>query len=152
VNTGRTGRADISVTRWSTAAERTALVNALFNKGQDELLKQLRETRAVGRIRTPGSVGYELRYAQQRRLPDGGREVVFATDRPMSFSELTNLSRSSDYPFTWGRLELKPDGTGEGQLAVAAKITSDKDDRVIEVENYSLQPVRLVSVRSRTEN
>jgi hypothetical protein len=152
VNTGRTGRVDISVTRWSTASERTKLVSALFDKGQDGLLKELRDMRPVGRIRTTGSIGYELRYAQQRPMPEGGREVVFATDRPMSFWELTNSSRSSDYPFTWARLEMRPDGTGEGQLAVAAKITGDKDDRLIEVENYSLQPVRLQSVRSRTEN
>jgi hypothetical protein len=37
----------------------------------------------VGRIRTPGSIGYDLRFAQQRKLPDGDREIVVATDRPM---------------------------------------------------------------------
>jgi len=131
VNSGQTGRVDISVTRWSTTAERDQLVKVLFEKGQDGLLRELQNVRPVGRIHSPGSIGYELRYAQQRRLPEGGREVVLATDRPMSFWEVTNQPRSSQYPFTWVRLTLGPDGKGEGELAVAAKIIGDKDDRQI---------------------
>jgi hypothetical protein len=152
VNSGQTGRVDISVTRWSTTAERDQLVNALFEKGQDRLLRELQNMRPVGRIHSPGSIGYELRYAEQRRLPEGGREVVLATDRPMSFWEVSNQPRSSQYPFTWVRLTLGSDGTGQGELAVAAKIIGDKDDRQIEVETFELQPVKLQNVTSRTES
>lgn len=112
VNTGRTGQIDISVKRWSTAAERASLLQALHKDGSDALLEAVRETRAVGRIYTPGSIGYELRYAHERPLPDGGREIVFATDRPMSFRELTSQPRSFDYPFTWVQVQMRPDGTG----------------------------------------
>jgi hypothetical protein len=148
VNTGWTGRIDISINRWSTPAERSALVTTLFEKGTDALLSKLQDMKPVGRIRTPGSIGYDLRYAQQRKLPDGDREIVVATDRPMRFSEITNRPRSADYPFTWAQLRIRPDGTGRGQLAVAARITGDADDRSIEVEDFALQPVRLENVKA----
>jgi hypothetical protein len=152
VSTGRTGTIAISVTRWSTAAERSALTQTLFKEGSDALLDAVRDMRSVGRIYTPGSIGYELRFAQQRQLPDGGREITFATDRPMSFFELTNQPRSANYPFTWVRLRMKSDGTGEGSLAVAARITGEEADRLVEVEDFELYPVRLQNVRSRRGN
>jgi hypothetical protein len=152
VNTGRTGSIDIDVTRWSTNAEREALVQTLFKQGSDSLLSMLRDQRSVGRIYTPGSIGYELRYAQQRKLPDGGREIILATDRPMSFREIMNSTRSSQYPFSWVQFQMRGDGTGEGKLAVAARIIGDEADRAVEVEDFALQPVRLQNVRSRTDH
>jgi hypothetical protein len=149
INTGRTGRVDISVTRWSTPAERDTLLNVLFNKDQDDLVRRLQDMRRVGRIYSPGSIGYDLRFSYQRPGPDGGRVLTLATDRPMSFRELFNQPRSVNYPFTWVQLQMRPDGTGEGTLAIAARITGDEADRLIEVEDYALQPVRLQNVRSR---
>ena len=90
LNTGRTGPVEMDVRRWSTEAERAALTDTLFKQGSHALLDKLRDMRPVGRIYTPGSIGYELRYAQQQKLPDGGREIVLATDRPMSFWEIVN--------------------------------------------------------------
>lgn len=155
INTGRTGRVDLSVTRWSTAAERDKLLATLFKKGQDELVRTLQDMKPIGRIYSPGSIGYDLRYSEQRPGPDGGRVIVFATDRPMSFWELVNQPRSADYPFTWIQLQMRSDGTGEGSLAVAARITGEeraRGARLIEVEHYALQPVRLQNVRSRIKD
>jgi hypothetical protein len=148
VNSGRTGPVQISVTRWSTPAERNTLQQALFKKGQDGLLETVRDMRPVGRIYTPGSIGYELRYAEERKLPDGGREINLATDRPMSFWEIVNQPRSALYPFTWVQFRMQPDGTGEGKLAVAARITGEEADDLIEVEDFAMQPVRLQNIRS----
>ena len=67
INTGRTGPIQISVTRWSTPAERTTLQQTLFAKGQEALLEVLRDMRPVGRISTPGNIGWDLRFAEQRR-------------------------------------------------------------------------------------
>jgi hypothetical protein len=151
MNTGRTGRIDISVNRWSTPDERATLLNTLFKKEQDAVLDVLRHMRPVGRLTAPGSIGYDLRYAEQRRAPDGGRIVILATDRPMSFWEVVNQPRSADYPFTWIQLNMRADGGGEGSLAVAAKITGEEADSLIEVENYTLQPVRLQNVTSEVK-
>ncbi len=104
--------------------------------------------RPVGRISTPGNIGWDLRYAEQRTLPDGARELILATDRPMSFWEITNRPRSSQYPFTWVQFRIRPDGTGQGKVAVAARITGEEADDLIEVEDFALQPVRLENIKS----
>lgn len=148
INTGQSGPVQISVTRWSTDAERRTLHQTLFKKGQDALLESLRDMRSVGRISTPGSIGWDLRYAEDRMLPDGVREIILATDRPMSFWEITNRPISSQYPFTWVQFRVRPDGTGEGKLAVAARITGEEADDLIEVEDFAIQPVRLHNIKS----
>ena len=152
LNSGRTGPVQISVTRWSTPPERATLTQTLFKKGQEGLLDALRDMRSVGRIYTPGSIGYDLRYAEQRKLPDGGREIILATDRPMSFWEIVNQPRSAQYPFTWVQFRMRPDGTGEGKLAVAARIIGEEADDLIEVEDFAIQPVRLQNIRSKTSD
>lgn len=152
LNAGRTGPVEISVTRWSTKGERAGLQQALFKKGQAELLDVLRDSRSVGRIYTPGSIGYDLRFAEQRQLPDGGREIILATDRPMSFWEITNRPLSAEYPFTWVQFRIGPDGTGEGTLAVAARIVGEEADDLIEVQDFAIQPVRLQNIKAKNSN
>ncbi len=90
----------ISIDRWSTSAERDKLVSTLVNKGPRALLDALQDTRPVGRIRTPDSLGYDLHYAFQTPGEDGGRRIVIATDRPIGFWEAYNQPRTVDYPFT----------------------------------------------------
>jgi hypothetical protein len=46
---------------------------------------------------------------------------------------------------------MKPDGKGEGKLAVAARIIGEEADRLIEVEDFAIQPVRLQNIRSRRD-
>jgi hypothetical protein len=152
MNTGRTGRIEISVTRWSTPAERETLLAALFKEGSNELLEKLRDMRSVGRIYSSETIGYDLRFAEQQPLPEGGRKIVLATDRPMSFREIFNQTRSADYPFTWVQLNMRPDGTGQGELAVRAKVFGDRPNRPIEVETFEIQPIKLQQVTSRKKN
>lgn len=71
------------------------MVEAVFTKGPDELLQKLEKMRSVGRIYTPESVGYDLRYAEQRALPDGGRTIVAAAARRLTFYELQPLRLQS---------------------------------------------------------
>jgi hypothetical protein len=149
LNTGRAGPVQMSVTRWTTEAERTAFQQAIFKKGQDGLLDVVRDSRSVGRIYTPGNIGYDLRYAESKALPDGGREIILATDRPMSFREITSRPISSEYPFTWVQFRIRPDGTGEGTLFVAARIIGEEADDLIEVQDFSITPVRLQNITSR---
>jgi len=149
INTGRAGPVQMSVTRWTTETERTAFQQTLFKKGQNELLETLRDGRSVGRIYTPGSIGYDLRYAESKLLPDGGREIILATDRPMSFWEITNRPISSQYPFTWVQFRIRPDGTGDGTLFVAARIIGEEADDLIEVQDFAISPVRLQNITSK---
>lgn len=146
---GPTGAAiiQIDVTRWSTEAERDRLVNVLAQKGPEQLLDALRDLPRAGTIRTPGNLGYDLRYARKTPLEEGGEQIVIATDRPIGFWEAVNRPRTIDYPFTLIEIRLDNEGVGEGKLSLATKIVYDQRRGQIVLENYSSQPVMLTKVR-----
>jgi len=142
---------EITINRWSPASERARLVTALREKGSDELLKQLQKNKPVGRIRTPDSLGYDLRYAYQQTDADGGRTIVIATDRPIGFWEATNRPRSVDYPFTVIQMKLNRDGTGTGTMSYATRIVAHENN-VIELENFASQPIMLNNIKAEPKN
>lgn len=150
---GRTGAqtVDIVVDRWSTEAERTRLLSVLQEKGPDKLLDALNAIPRLGYIKTPDSLGYELHFARETPGEDGGSHIVIGTDRYIGFWEAANRPRTIDYPFTVIELHIKADGTGEGKMSIATKITMDKKRDTIVLENYGTQPVRLNNVRRETK-
>ncbi|MGE3490265.1 MAG: hypothetical protein AB7N29_09685 [Vicinamibacterales bacterium] len=141
------GRVIMQVSRWSSEAERTRLAETLLQKGPDELLDVLRDNRSVGTIRTPDSLGYDLRYAHQEPGKDGGRRIVIATDRPISFWEARNQPRTIDYPFTVIQMEIGPEGKGKGTMSYATKITVRA--KTVELENFASSPVMLTEVEAK---
>jgi hypothetical protein len=146
---GRSGtqRLEIVIEGWSRDATRDKLIEALKEEGSDKLLDVLQSIRPrVGYIRTTTNLGWDIQYAQEYPLPEGGRRIVFATDRPMSFREASARPRSSDYEFMLCEIRLNRDGTGEGKLAPMSKIAFDRKKQVIEIENYGLEPIRLTQV------
>ena len=140
---------EITVDRWSLMSDREHLVTALQQKGPDELLKLLQKTKPVGRIRTPDSLGYELRYAQQITLPEGGRSIVIATDRPIGFWEATRQPRTFDYRFTVIQMNLDRDGKGSGTLSYATKIIAKNG--MIELEDFATKPIMLNNIRAEVK-
>ena len=136
----------IKVTRWSTEADRSRLLQALKTKGQDKLLDELQDMKSVGTMRTPDSLAYDLRYAHQQPGEDGGRQIVLATDRPIGFWEAANRPRTIQYPFTIIQMQIGRDGKGKGTLSYATKIVARKN--AIELENFSTQPIMLTDIRS----
>ncbi len=146
---GRTGaqQLDVVIERWSTDAEEKKVLDVLTEAGPEGLLDTMQALKPrAGYIRTTTSLGWGIQYAREYPLPDGGRRIVFATDRPMSFYELTNNSRSRDYEYMFCEIRLRKDGTGEGKLVTHAKISYDRARNELEVENYALEPVRLTRV------
>jgi hypothetical protein len=139
---------EINVNRWSPASDRDTLIAALM-KSPDELLKQLQKMRPVGTIRTPDSIGYDLHYAQQTPLPEGGRSIVIATDRPIGFWEATNRPRSIDYPFTVIQMNLDRNGMGSGTMSYATRITTKNN--IIELEDFATQPIMLNNIRAEAK-
>ena len=137
---------EIVIEHWSTDAQRDKLLDVLKSEGQDGLLDALEDMPVVGYIRSPGSLRYNLRFARQRAAEDGGRMIVLATDRTMSFWERTSGSRTTNYPFTVIQLQLDKSDEGVGKVSVATKIHIGVDN-VIELENFANQPVRLTEVK-----
>jgi hypothetical protein len=135
--------------RWSTASERMDLLNVLQKSGAEKLLEALQKTRPVGTIKTPDSLAYDLHYANQTPLPEGGRRIVLATDRPIGFWEATRRPRTIDYPFTVIQMEIDRQGEGKGTLSYATKIISQGNTIVL--ENFATQPIMLTQIKAETK-
>jgi len=142
----RTGTVDIVIERWSTDAERDRLFAALREGGTEALLEALQDIDRIGHLQSPGTLGYPLRFAHEIPLPDGGRRLLLATDRPISFLEARSQARTLEYPFAVIDIRLGPDGKGEGKLLPLAKVEAHSR-HLVEIENYEIEPVRLTQVR-----
>jgi hypothetical protein len=150
MDTGMAGVTEITIERWTTAAERTALLGLvetakLGEGGQRKLLNALQKINPrTGFIRTPNSIGWDLRYAVEQKMDDGTRQIVVVTDKPVSFGAAAGGSQVLDYPFTLIEMRMKPNEKGEGKMLAATSI-SVKNGR-LELENYGNEPVRLTSI------
>jgi hypothetical protein len=149
MGTGPAGMARVLITvdRWTTAAERERLLKVLLDKGPEKLLDAVQDNQKVGFIRLPNTLAWDLHYALQMPLPEGGRRVVLITDRPISFNEARNQNRTMDYPFTLVEIRFDKEGVGVGKMSVYTKIAVSKDKQTVELENYGTEPTRLTEVR-----
>jgi hypothetical protein len=139
---------DITVTRWSTAAEQQRFLKALSGEGQDAAVDELQDLRPVGTIRiNRQGLSYDLRYARVIRGENGGRRIFLMTDRPISAWEAYVRPRYSDYPFTLITMDLDSAGRGSGTIVLAARITATDDGRFVQVENFAASPIRLNDIK-----
>jgi hypothetical protein len=156
IATGANATVDFTVTRWTTPEEREMLIVTMLENGQDALLEKLQQMPSHGRMRFPtwkgpdpmnAALGWDLRYAWQDPLPEGGRRIVLALDRYITFWEARNRPRTIDYPFTLIEMRVNKDGEGSGKMSIATKISFDKNKNVMELENFTSEPVRLQNVK-----
>jgi hypothetical protein len=147
MNRGAAGTIEIVVNRWSSDKDRDRLMSVLLDKGPEKLLDVLQDMPRMGYFRAPGNLGWDVHFARKVPLPDGGERVVLVTDRRINFWEAANRPRSIDYPFTVIELRLNRDGEGEGKMSIATKIIPDKENNIVTLENYDIQPVLLTNVR-----
>ena len=148
-----TATVDFTIERWSTDAEREQLLSILKeqkdpNRANQQLLKALQKMPKVGYIRTPNTLAWDLRYARQSPLEDGGRRIVLGTDRPIGFREARNQPRSMDYPFTVVEIQLDKNDKGVGKILAGTKIFIDKNNNLV-LENYGQQPIRFNEIRKQ---
>jgi len=138
---------DITISQWTSEADRDKLMTLFKEKGEKALLSALQDQKPVGTINTPGNVAYDLRYAREMTTAEGQRRIILATDRPIGFWEASNQPRSADYPFTVIEMRLDKSGNGEGKLSYATKLTLENNTLVI--ENWANQPVMLNQIKSQ---
>jgi hypothetical protein len=148
LNTGaRTNTVDIVIERWSTDEEASNLRAVFLERGGDKLLSALQKTKPrCGYVRTSTSIGWDVYFARETPLPDGGRKIVLASDRPVSIWEARNSGRSMDYQFSLAEIRIPKEGKGQGKAIRAAKLTFNKETNTLEIENYQREPVRLNEV------
>src|SRR6185295_13509684 len=93
--------------------------------GPDKVVNAIRREYAVGYLRWANGLGYTLRYASRVARPDGGEDIILATDLPVSFW-WKSAEPPKEGPQTMVfQLSLDKNGHGEGKLA--GKLTARDD-------------------------
>jgi hypothetical protein len=113
------GRLDLTINRWSNAAERDQLLSEIAERGIGSLPEAAARFSDAGYMYWPGGLEYIVRYAQRTPRPDGGEDVLLVTERPI---ELWWETSAPSTPLTVVELRLGKDGKGEGQLFAATGV------------------------------
>jgi len=133
---GKIYNVNILIEGYSNEDDRQTLIAAFKRNGQDGLVDALQDMKPKGRIRfASGGVGNDVKYIIE--LPSkNGRRLRLVTDRWLTFGELYNSTRSSDYSVGAIELNLTPDGKGSGTVLPACRITMNKKKKQVEIETY----------------
>ncbi|MFN2386010.1 MAG: hypothetical protein ABR576_06955 [Thermoanaerobaculia bacterium] len=135
----------LHVDAYSSDKEIAGLLQALKNKRARGLQEALWEIKGKGWFRIGTNLGYHAAVIRSHTTPTGGKVIRVLTDRPIMFYELRNNTRSRNNPFGFIEISVSPDGQGEGRMIAAAssRITNGE----VELENYDVQPLRILNVR-----
>jgi hypothetical protein len=84
--------------------------------------------KSAGRIQIPGTVGYDLAFAQSIPTPTG-RKIRFATNRRIAFKEAYRNTRSQAYNLTAGEINIDDQDKNKsaGVLYPAAQLIINND-------------------------
>ena len=138
---------DFRVAQYTTDAEVQAFAQLVKDQGTDALRRSL-EKEDKGRINAVGSTGTAIAVARKRQ--HGSDTIItIVTARNMSFTELYNNGRTTDYPFGYLQVKLDAKGQGTGQIMAAAKIRFDKKKGQYEIESYGNQYIKATNVRAQ---
>ena len=146
VVSGKSFGVTIYVTGTTSDQQAQEFMATLKNKGQNGLVSALEKAQDVGRVAPVGATGTGFRIVRLESQQDGGTHIIMATNRPISFRELYQGTRSRDYPIGVVTLNLDKDGNGTGLLYAACKVKFNKKGE-LQVEHYGQKPFRLANVR-----
>jgi hypothetical protein len=152
VGAGSTANVNIYINSYTSDAAAKEYAQVLLQQGPDDLIKALEKAKAIGKVSLSGRVGFFDLKLIRSRPTETGRRIVGVCDRPIRFLEAYYGGRSLDNKFGILILDLKKNDKGkeegEGQLIYAAKVTVLEGNK-IEVENYGIDPVKLLGVRKQ---
>jgi hypothetical protein len=151
VQTGQTGRVEVVINRWSTDGEKEVLKAVLKAAGSQAMVNEMEKMPQVGYIKTPESMGDALLYARSNEMPDGSRQVVVATNRPISVAGSLAPGAANKYDLSVIEMRFKKgDKKGEGKIVVAGEASIDPKTGNVQLTNYQGMPPVLKDITSTT--
>jgi hypothetical protein len=138
---------NVYIDRFTTDAEMMEYFEILAEGGgkhRDQLRRTLEKIK-VGAVAPTGGLGNDIAIARAVDTPEG-RRITAVTARTMSFVELRNMGRTTDYPFGMIQFTLDAEGKGQGILLLAFQPKINKDG-VLEIESYGHNPLKLLNVK-----
>jgi hypothetical protein len=150
---GGSSMVEINIYRWSADEERDELLQVIkdatnSNRRNREVSTALRGQKKTGFAFLAGRMGYPLRYSREFKT-DEGRQIILATDRPVSFGEVYSQGQLGDFDTTIIILNVDENGKGEGIVSVGTEVLWNEKTGKLEVTNTTSQPVKLGNVRPR---
>ena len=150
------GRIDIYIERWSADSDQDRLLAAVRG-GADKLLPALETLKLrVGVLTMPGvqASGPRVRSPRPRNLQytrqidtPAGRQIVIAANQHVGLGEYERWGASEDREFTLVDIRIGKDGTGIGKAASASGVAYNEKTKILEVKDFTKEPVRLRDVR-----
>ena len=138
----------VTVTRWTTDAERTKVMDAL-KAGGSALKTTLDAMPSAGTIEVGGRKT-TLRFARTLNTA-GGKLVTLVASEPIIFlgAGAPEAKPKAGYDFSFATFEVDAAGKGTaGDLAPAAKLKVGPNDAVV-VDDYGAEAVRLTGIASK---
>ena len=133
---GRSFTLKIIIDEYSTEEDRNTVIQA-FEKGKNKgLYDALRKLPTRGRIQTPATVGFELKFIRlMPNSPPGTRKINIMSDRPINIGETYSQSRSLDYTLSAVQLDLNEDSKkSTGILLPLCEFKLNKKTKELEIE------------------
>jgi hypothetical protein len=145
---GRTFGVTLLIEEYSTEADKTALLEAFSQKGNEGLVNALSKMKSKGRISVTGTLGYDVSYIRQWKQPDGTTMLRAVTDRPIRIGEAWSDSRSMDFNLSALEIIFSPDKKkNTGIMYPLSQLKMNKENQ-IELELYQ-NPWKLVNIMQR---
>ena len=118
----------VIISQFSTPEDRETLKEAFLKGANKGLTDALSKMKGAGRIQIPGTVGYELAYADTIPTPTG-RKIRFVTNRRITFQEAARNTRSTAYTLTAGEIDINDQDKNKstGVLYPAAQLIINSD-------------------------
>ena len=128
---GRNFGVNIIIEEFSTADDQKILLDAFNDKKNEGLVNALSKMKSKGRMAIIGTLGYDVNYIRQFKMPDGSTKIRMVTDRPITFGEAWSNSRSMDYSLSGVEIILSADNKkNSGMLAPACEFKIDKENHL----------------------
>jgi hypothetical protein len=144
---GRIVNVDFHIYGFSTPDDQKILLEAFRADGSEGLANALDKMNSKGRIAITGTIGYDVNYIREFKMPDGSVKIRFVTDRPIRFAEAWGSTRTIDYMISMGEIIIsKQKGKSGGTLMPASKVKLNKEGE-LEIEAYQ-NPWELVNIRA----
>ena len=150
---GLAGVIEVAIERWTTDEERSAIVGLVKQTtdkeaDQRKLVKALQDIKVrAGFMSTPNSIGWDIKYAYESKLPDGSRQIVIATDKPVSFG-MAASGQAYDAAFSLIEFRFAP-GAAKGEGKMLARTGIAVKNGKLELETYVNEPTRLTEVTEK---
>lgn len=125
---GSIGTIRLIINQFSTAEEQAIVKNAFLTGGNKGLVDALSKMKSAGRIQIPGTVGYDLAFAQSIPTPTG-RKIRFVTNRKIAFREAYRNTPSQAFNLTAGEIDINDQDKNKsaGVLYPAAQLIINND-------------------------